>query len=145
MEGGLTACRPEGVNPTWGPREEEECKTPAKTDGNCGLHRAERTVWVCPPPRVPLVAPSTCTAPCRPSYILASLWYGSQRISLLILLISTSPLPSHNDVLPTQPPGGEPPSAQPLSSPVLGFSSFSLVLEQIKTRWTVSPRTQIMP
>lgn len=113
MEGGLTACRPDGVNPTWGPREEEGCKTPAKTDGNCGLHRAERTAWVCPPSPSPPGGTqhlhSTLQAVTHPAFPLAR----ESRISLLILLISTSPLPSHSDVLPTQPPGGEPPSAAP--------------------------------
>lgn len=77
---------------------------------------------------------STLQAFTQPGFPLAR----ESHISLLILLISTSPLPSHyddeDDVLPTQPRGAEPPSAQPLGSPVLGFSSFSLVLEQIKTR-----------
>lgn len=134
---GLTACRPKDVNPTWGPREEEECRTPLKTDGNCGLHRAERTAWVCPldqaQPKSPWWRPAPAQHPAglHPGYPSGAVaTYLAPHSSDL-----NSPLPSHDDddhdVLPTQ-PRGDPPSAQPLGSPVLGFSSFSLVLEQIK-------------
>lgn len=44
----MAACRPEDVDPTWGPREDEDYKTPLKPNGNCGLHRAEITAWACP-------------------------------------------------------------------------------------------------
>lgn len=83
---------------------------------------------------VPWTRLSTLQAFTQPGFPLA--W--ESHILLLILLISTSPLPSHyddeDDVLTAQPQGAEPPSSQPLGPPVLGFSSFSLVLEQIKTR-----------
>jgi hypothetical protein len=39
----MAACEPEDVDPTWGPLEDVDSKTPPKPDGNCKLHRAEMT------------------------------------------------------------------------------------------------------
>lgn len=71
------ACRPEDVNPTWGPREEEECKTPFKIDGSCGLHRAERTAWVCPLDQAQPKSPWRHPAPAQHPAGLHTAWLPS--------------------------------------------------------------------
>lgn len=44
----MGACEHEDVDPTWGPLQDEEYKTPPKPDVNCRLHRAEMTTGSCP-------------------------------------------------------------------------------------------------
>lgn len=83
----MAACEPEDMDPTWGPLEDEDDKTPHKPDGDYELQRAETKARSCPLNQSQHESQWWCPA------LSTAPWWPSHTLSIPVIRVPPEPAP----------------------------------------------------